>query len=299
MKIIRPAAINDAVLAASNIAETDYAAYSAATTYALGARVIVVSTDIHKVYESLQASNLNHTPASSPTWWLDIGSTNRWKMFDLSVTTQSSNADSINVTFNPEGRVSGLALVNISGIEARIIMTDATDGVVYDRIISLISANGIGDWYAYFFEPIVRMGDLVVTDMPPYYSPTIQVIISAPGETVLCGALVLGLIADVGKTQYGPAIGIQDYSVKTQNSFGDYTILQRAFRKKATFTVWVPKAKVDQLQKMLAEYRATPTVYIGSELYESTVVYGFYKDFVTGINYATESVLNIDLEGLT
>jgi hypothetical protein len=40
-------------------------AYSAATSYALGALVLSGGT----VYRSLQAANLNHTPASSPTWW--------------------------------------------------------------------------------------------------------------------------------------------------------------------------------------------------------------------------------------
>lgn len=41
-------------------------AYNAGTTYALGA--LVLGSD-GIVYESLQASNLNHTPASSPTYW--------------------------------------------------------------------------------------------------------------------------------------------------------------------------------------------------------------------------------------
>lgn len=299
MKIIRPMTVDDAALIASTVPETDYPHYLGGTTYALGTRVIYVLANVHKVYESLAAANLNHTPPSSPTWWLDIGQTNRWRMFDTSVTSQTSKADHIDVTVQGEGRINALALINISAIGANVIMTDAIDGVVYDQTFSLVSTAGITNWYSYFFEPIVRLTDLVVLDMPPYSSPEVRVYLQESGETVAVGVMVLGFQVDVGGTQYGAGVGIQDYSVKTQDTFGNYTILERAFRKRATFTVFVERGKVDQLQKLLAEYRATPMVYIGSELYGATIVYGFYKDFNIAIARATESICTIELEGLT
>lgn len=297
MKILRPITVNDAALLASSIAENDYAAYSAATTYGQGARVIIAAT--HRVYESLAASNINHPPATSPTWWLEIGATNRWRMFDYSVTSQSSAADQIAVTIKATGRANAIALANVSAANARIVVTDAVDGIVYDRTFSLTSTSGIDDYYQYFFEPIVRMGDLVVLDMPPYYAPEIQVTLTAPGETVKVGALLLGQQITVGGLQYGAGVGIQDYSVKKQDEFGNHTIVKRAFSKRASFTVWIARSMVDYLHDMLAGYRAEPIVYIGSELYSATVVYGFFKDFNIAIAYATESVCTIDLEGLT
>lgn len=299
MKILRPVVINDAALTSTNIPETDYAAYSAGTTYALGARVIVVGTNIHKIYESLSSGNIAHTPATSPTFWLDLGATNRWKMFDYSVTSQSTNANTIDITCHATGRTNGIALINVSAATVRVKMTDAIDGVVYDRTFSLVSIAGIDDFYAYFFEPVVRLGDLVILDMPPYYNATIQVTLSAPGETVRCGAIVIGMLINVGGLQYGATVGIQDYSVKTRDDFGNYTILQRAFSKNANFTVWISASMVDQLEILLAAYRSVPTVYIGSELYGSTLIYGYYKGFSIAITYATESVCTIELEGLT
>lgn len=47
------------------LAEAVDGAYSAATSYGIGA--LVSSAGL--IYKSLQAANLNHTPASSPTWW--------------------------------------------------------------------------------------------------------------------------------------------------------------------------------------------------------------------------------------
>jgi hypothetical protein len=379
MKIIRPMTVNDAHLLSSNVAETDYAAYDAATTYALADRRILVSpaaavtisianpgvvtwtahglpddtpvvftttvalptgivagqryfvknaatntfqlcvkvggnaiittgtqsgthtatAQIHKVYESLQAGNLAHYPPSSPTWWLDLGATNRWKMFDQSVTSQTSNADTVVVSLLASGRVDTVALLNVSTSTIRVKMTDGVDGVVYDRTQGMASDSGINDWYAYFFEPIVRKTDALFTEMPPYADATIDITLTDTGQAVLCGAALAGLSRDVGGTQYGAAVGIQDYSVKQQDDFGNYTILERAFSKRAVWSVLVENQIVDEFQTILAAYRATPTLYVGADEYASTFIYGFFKDFSTVIAYPGTSICNIELEGLT
>lgn len=379
MKIIRPMLMGNPALLASNVAEADYAAYNAATTYALGNRVIEVSpsstvtisiaspcvvnwtahglqpetpvvftttgalptglmagvayyvlantvdtvmlaetpngapiitsgtqsgthtatASLHRIYESLQAGNIGHSPRSSPTWWLDLGNTNRWRMFDQAVNSQTSNANSIAVTIQAEGRMDSVALLNVNAATARFVMTDAVDGVVYDHTYSMVGASGISDWYAYFFEAIVRMTDIVELDMPPYANAQIAITLSDTGGTVLCGACIVGQRKELGKTKYGAGVGIMDYSLKQRDAFGNYTIKERAFSRRGTFSLWVEKTLVDELQTILAAYRATPIVYIGADDYGSTVIYGFYKDFSTVISYPTESLCDIELEGLT
>jgi len=49
---------------------------------------------------------------------------------------------------------------------------------------------------------------------------------------------------------------------------------------------------------LLDGYRATPIVYLGSEQFGSTIVYGFYNDYAAVIAYPTHSLLNIQLESL-
>lgn len=76
MLIVAPQAVASANLLSSNVVETAPALYSSGTTYALAA---TASTDLGAgaldVYTSLQGSNTNHTPASSPAWWKKTGST--------------------------------------------------------------------------------------------------------------------------------------------------------------------------------------------------------------------------------
>jgi hypothetical protein len=302
MKIVRPVDILDANLLASNVPETDYSAWSSGTTYGLGDRAIYVLADTHWVVESLQAGNLNHTPtgATTDTWWLLVGYTNRWKMFDGAIQSQTSAADEIAVTVTSvTSRIDSVALFNIDCATAQVTVTDATDGVVYDQTVNMVSPSGITDWYAYFFEPVTRITDYVFTELPPYLSSEIDITLTDTGGTVLCGACVVGLSREIGGTQYGAQTGIQDYSIKQVDSFGNYSILERAYNKRATFQVQVENSLIDELQTILAGYRAVPIVYVGSDLYSSTMVYGFYKDFSTVISYPRVSILSIELEGLT
>lgn len=273
-----------------------YANYGAGITYNLGDVVIV--PEIHRQYESLQGSNTGH-PLTDPAWWLDLGVTNRWRMFDTSVSTQTANPDAIRVGITADGRADSVALLNVNGATARITMTDAFEGVIYDETYPLVSDSGIQDWYAYFFEPIERISDLVITDMPPYADALVEISIEEEGQMVLCGVCVVGLSKEIGMTAMGANIGIQDYSVKQQDGFGDFTVVERAFSKRANFQVLVDGAFVDPLLRLLAAYRAAPIVYVGDAGYASTVVFGFYKDFQIEIAYPDYSLCTLEIEGLT
>ncbi|MBU1692302.1 MAG: hypothetical protein KJ958_05545 [Gammaproteobacteria bacterium] len=258
-----------------------------------------VTASIHKCYESLQAANTGHTPRSNPTWWLDLGNTNSWKMFDQSVTSQTSNPDSIAVVIKALGRMDSVALLNINASTVRFVMTDAVDGVVYDHTYSMVSTSGITDSYAYCFEAITRITDYVELDMPPYANAQITVTLTDTGGTVLCGTCVIGQRKELGGTQYGASVGIMDYSLKQRDAFGNYDILEREFSKRGKFLLWVDNSLVDELQIILASFRATPIVYIGADTFGCSVIYGFYKDFSTVIQYANNSICDIELEGLT
>jgi len=170
--------------------------------------------------------------------------------------------------------------------------------VAYDQTYNLTSSSGITDWYAYFFEPIVRATDFVEVEMPKYVDPTITVTLTDAGADVALGALVVGLRKDVGVTQIGMSGGIRDYSVKSRDDFGNFSILERAYSRRKTLSVLIDAAFVDELDALLSSFRATAIVYIGSESYASSVVYGYYQDFTIAVNYIENAICNIELEGL-
>lgn len=271
------------------------------TTTSAGTGTHTATVSSHRLYESLLANNLANTPHKSPTYWLDLGMTNRWKPFDTSVTSQAERADSMTYVFQTNGRVDSVALLNVSALEVVITARESGGGaIVYGpTTYSLRSSLPATSYWSWFFDPIEFKRDFVDIDFPPYLDLQVTIVLNDTGNTVKCGAIVLGLSKTLGTTFTGASTGITDYSVKSQDDFGNYTVLERAFRKRGNFQILVDRVASDGVQQTLEQYRATPIVYVGSSEYSSTIIYGFYRDFSVNIAYSTYSVCSIDVEGLT
>lgn len=298
--VVSPLTITDAMLTSTNVAETDYSAWASGTTYALAARVILTST--HKVYESLQAANTNHDPTTSPLWWVEVSPTNRWKSLDTSVSTQTAQATSITYTLTPGQAVNTIALLNISGgTSVTISMTSALAGgaTVYTKTVDLSSVPIAPEWWVWFYGVKTAPTQVILNDLPSYTDGVISISLSGTASLAL-GVLMIGRQRSFGVgINYGARVGIQDYSRKEKNDFGDTVLVQRAFAKRANFDMQIAKAEVDLFQNFLAEVRAKPCLWIGSTVYESTTVFGFYKNFDILISYPTFADCSLELEGLT
>lgn len=278
---------------------TTYAEYSEATTYALGDTIISAAygDSTHRIYESIVASNVGNA-LTDATKWLDIGPTNALAMFDTINGTATASSDGIDVTATMTGSIDGLGLFGLVAEQVQVTVSTAADGTVYDQTYSLVSDSGISDWYSYFFEEIAYSRDLVITDLPLYYNPTIRVQITGTGE-IQCGTMVLGQTKELGGTNYGARAGIQDYSKKTADDFGNYTIVPRAYAKRQSLKVICDNTKVDDIYNALADLRTTPCVWVGSDAYSSTWSFGYWKDVVVEIAYVNKSVVSLEIEGLT
>lgn len=298
LTVIKPLPVTDAMLVSSDVPETDYAAWSSGTTYALGDRVILTST--HKVYESLQNSNTNNDPVTAFAWWIEVSPTNRWKVFDTSNSTQTAQATSIEYVLEPGVPITGFAALNIeSATSLQIVMDDPVYGEVYNRTFDLKSIPTESAWWEWFFGIRSAPTLSVATDLPSF--PDAQLTVTFAGTTDLAvGVILFGQKRQIGLgVNLGANVGIQDYSRKETNEFGDTVLVQRAFSKKTSFSMMLEKADVDSTVNYLAGVRAVPCLWIGNERYESTVLFGFYKDFQVTISYPTHSDCSLELEGLT
>ena len=296
MDLIRPITIDNGELTSSNVLENDYAEWDAGTTYAADDYVIVIAD--HLIYQSLQNSNVGNTPSTSPTWWVEVSATNRWKMFDPYPSTLTTNTDTIAVEITP-GRLNSLAMLRVEAAEVTVTLTDPTEGVVYSTTVDMVSDSGVLDWYAYFYEPIVRKTDVVLTNIPAYSAATLSVTIDNTGSDAECGLFVIGNKRTLGTAKWEPEISILDYSQKTIDEQGRTTLVEGRFARLLDIDMFLPTSYVDELRRLLTEYRATPVVWIDDTQFTSTVVYGFYRSFTVVLSTPTVSDCELELEGLT
>lgn len=294
MKFLTPVTITDSMLVSSSIAETDHPAWSAATAYAVGARVVLAST--HSIYQRSGASDDAQSPDVDAANWIRVGPTNRWRMFDRATGTASSGTDSITVTIAP-GMVRGLALLDVDANSVTVTMTNA-GSTVYSRTISLNTGYGVNDWDTYFFADIVRKKTVVLTDLPPYSTGQITITVNGSG-TVSVGTVAAGSVFQIGRPRHGMSLGITDYSVKSTDAYGTTTVTQRAFAKRMTVPVVVKRADVDEVARRLALIRATPVVWIASTDYDQSIIYGFFKEWSMDVAYPDFSFCSLTIEGLS
>lgn len=297
LKVIKSVTVTDAILTATDIPETDYTAWSGATTYALGDRCILTST--HKVYESLQAGNLNKSPTTETLFWVEVSPTNRWKAFDLSTTVATSFSTSAYYELTPATAVNAVGILNMVGVlTVRIRMTDPAFGVVYDQTATLNSVPSESSWYAWFFEERTQATQFIATDLPTYPNAVLRIDMAATTATV--GVITFGSQKSLGMAvQHGVRLTIQDYSRKEFNDWGDVVLTQRAFASRVSLDVVVDNRYLDSTYTTLTELRATPCLWLASDRYTALTLFGFYNSFEIGIQYADYSECSIDLESLT
>ena len=114
------------------------------------------------------------------------------------------------------------------------------------------------------------------------------------------GVVLFGEARSVGVgLLQGARVGIVDYSRKETDTWGNTVLVQRAFAKRANFSIPIMSGQVDSVIDYLATLRAIPCLWIGSGQYASSVVYGFYKAFEVVIAYSTVSDCSLDIEGMT
>lgn len=297
LSVLVPNTVTEAMLISSTVAEDDHPAWSSATTYADGDRVVYD----HMIYESTAGANINHNPATDmtdPPFWVAVMATNRWACLDDVGLTATVGMQSMTYVIKP-GRIDALALVGLRASSVYIKMESAVDGVIYEQTHAILDQTRESNWYNYFFAPIVRDSLFEVNGLPVFGDAEITITVAAAGAVSL-GNLLLGRRYEVASVKYGARVGVIDYSRKETNEFGVTSFVRRGYAKRADLQLTLTPAQVDAVQTLLAdECRAKPCLWRGTAgVYQSLDLYAAYKDFSIIIEGPHHSVCSLELEGL-
>lgn len=259
-----------------------YPVYSGAVTYALGDIVSSISTNVHLLYESQANGNLGN-PLTDATKWLHLGSpkvttgdpynsTNRWKMFDQSYGSQTTNAESIIVVLTPGTLVNTAAFLNVSAQSIRI--QQSVSG--YDETIQL-QTHPVDNWYDWYYEELIQEDEALFTDIPPYSASTLTITITATGGTAGCGVCVIGKEKLMGKTQWGMSKEIQDYSRVIENDFGNLELRRGLYAERLNLDVLLSPGSESEVFRQMKNHRSEPLVIVGSTDFTLSIMYGYIE----------------------
>jgi len=296
-----------ATLDTANLPEDDFAEWDISTDYAADANVI--STTTHRIYQAVQASGPGNGGAVDPTTdtdashWLDIGATNRWRPFDNVINDQAEGTGTtIEYTVGSFGvPINLVSAFNLEGDSVQLVVTDATDGEVYNETITLIDNTLVVDWFTYFFEPARVRSEATFTGIPPYANADFDVTITDGGSSPAVGEIVFGQEYDIGVTVYNTQVSIEDFSVKERDQFGNALLIERPFAKLVDFDVRVLTERVRRTAILLETVRAKPAIYFAGRDTDQygTTIYGFARSWRITLTGPAYSEGTLEIEGLT
>jgi hypothetical protein len=244
-----------------------YAAYASGTTYAKDA--IVTDLPNHLLYQSLIASNTGKA-LTDTTAWTPLGATNRYKMFDKAVNSQTSAPDSISVTIAPGQLYNRLVLLNVSGSSVTVSQADSG----YSRTRALVT-HDVLSWYDFFYQEPQWIGDTVFDDVPPYLNSALTITVNSPSAQAAIGGFYVGKAKFVGTTLWGLTAGALSYSPTNTDGFGNTTLVKRDNAKKMNFDVMIPQGYEDEVYRFMRTAMDVEMVLIASSKWSMAISYGY------------------------
>lgn len=302
LSVLLPTEITNTKFVSSTIAETEYPAHSTSATYGIGDRVI--STVTHRIYESAKASNLNKDPTDvnnrvgTTIWWIDIGATNRWKMFDTQISSQSSVASPLTVVLTP-GAINAIYLAGIDADTLQVSIKDQVGGsVVFTKTVTL-EDSAPPDYYEYFFSPFRTQTDVLVDSIPPYANPEVTITLTKSSGKVLCGACVLGDLRPVAETLLGAKSSPKTFSYVKINDAGEAEIKRRRAAKDMTLSGIIDLEEANRVTDTAMDLLDVPAFWIasGDPRFAGLRAYGLGKIEI-GYDYPTKCSLSLNVTGL-
>jgi hypothetical protein len=299
LSVLVPIQIGDGNLTSSTVPENDEAVWVSGTAYAVGNRVI----RNHRIYEAVRAGSgrdpaLEINSGGANRYWLDVGPTNRYAMFDNVVSTPTTAATTLTVVLHP-GPFNSVFLAGLDAEDISITIKDAPGGTVIKQVTAPLEGTAPADYWEYFYEPFKPATDYLLTGVDPYHDAEITVTLSRDSGTVKVGVLVVGDNRPLGTTLKGATAEPRSFSYIKTDEFGNTIIKKRKSARDMTVSAYVPIEEANSVLETLTAVLGVPVVLSGTDLpqYSGLRGFGLFNARLTydGVDSAT---LSGTLQGL-
>jgi len=304
MKVLKSLVITDANLTSSTVPENDYPEWNSATNYLLGDRVIVLST--HKIYQSLQHPNTNNDPINDPqndpdnlpVWWVEIGATNRWRVFDGLRANVTTSTAPMNYVITPDVVTDGVAILNADCQDLDVVVTFESVEV-YNQNFMLVT-RVVLDWYEFFFKPFQQQKNIYIDGLPPLIGAEISITFNRDVGDVSCGIIAVGNSLFIGQAEYGATSDLRSFSRSEPNEFGVTRLIRRTPKVLTRQRVIADKALTTFLFELREELESVVSVWstvdeVDSDLFNAYIINGISDRFVINAENPTKTTLELEI----
>jgi hypothetical protein len=304
MNVVSPLNIRAAQLTSSTIPypDTGETTYDAGTTYSLNDTVAYQIGDLIHKFKSKQGSNLGHTPEAYPnenSWWLDLGSANRFNMFQLERNTQSEGASPLIVEITPGARFGAIGLGNLEADSVQLQLYNGAT-IIFDETKDLIDRTVLS-WGDYFYQPFRQIKNTLFTDLPILTTAKAKLTFTRSSGNVKVGFVVMGVPFYFGPVDLKLKAEALNFSEIERDEFAEAKLTPRRDIPKTTQTVLIEKAKLNQVRGTLSDLNAKVALWYALsdpllDYFDTAFIIGLYKRRDIDIGGPEHAYLNLELE---
>lgn len=283
------------MITSSNVADSLYSDYNSSTAYSVGARVYLPTN--YGEYEALTA-NTGKNPSSNPTDWKFLGTTNKFRMFDQFLNTQTVRNGTIEVSIAAYA-AEALYLGNIDAttITVEVINIDTLDVI---ETKTYTTYRDVMDWQDYYYGDWLDDKVESITYERTTLSQNIafHIIIDNGASDAKCGIFACGRVKVLGNTRWGVSVGAIDYSAVAIDTASGATYLSRGnYAKTLEIDIYTPTGLANAAYKVLTDARGIPIVIMHAR-YELLNLYCYIQKHETVVNGPVETAITCEAIGL-
>jgi len=289
------------ILSESAVRVTDATNYDSLSGYFEGDEVVSQTT--HRRYRA--TTNTLDTPEigsqKTPPTWTDIAPTNKYAAFSTYLHHKTIAADlptnTIIFNFSLDGSQDSISLFGLEDCVAMtVIARDGGGNVIYNEdifLVDTVASEKLG-------ETVLLDQFSIANEFTDADTLSVEIFGEPNGsELAKVGRIVVGRAVELGVTQYGASLSVEDFSRRERDEFGNFTVIPRDTAKNINFDVKINKSDVNFVFNYLSSLTTTPCVWLGDDEDSALQVYGFYSDYTHNIDYPSITSATISVEGLT
>lgn len=204
-----------------------------------------------------------------------------------------------------------LGMDNVGTLKIKI--HDAIDDRTEVLEIDLRDESKVTDWFWYFYSPITKKKEIVISFSPISNRRTLTrtsniefLFLPESGKNSsnylqtkpAVSEIVVGTKYTLGKTMYGMNLSIQDFSRVERDDFGNAFVNKRSFAKRMSVPVRIDTATTDSVFFTMSDVRATPVVWVADMGFRASIIFGFYTEFSIALQDFNDTLVNLEVLGL-
>ena len=286
---------------AINVTESE-TAWNALSLYNYGDEV----RDGHYIYTyaGVDGTNTVSSPSVEALAWVETRPTNYYSMLDGNSTSQTTRTSPL--IFDVE--MHNYDVATLMNIEASDVLFEliliATDEVIYSESFNTNDTSAIVDFYTYCFNEFDLTNYVYNPNLPLAGGDTkLRITVTKDGGgDVKVGRLCIGKSFYIGEVAYGVNLGLESYSVKTTDEFGNDTLVQRGAVELNSYDIRCATSKIPPLRRKAIELDAIPILFIGDETVgsnlEQLLTYGYWQNFSLVATNPTYSNISLTVKGV-